>query len=119
MISIFIDGFLGKRLYAIRPVNSQQQCATPVITYSDGKLQFACETPGAESKYTLTDKDIQTAFITASNNSLDLTACYDITAYAEAEGYTDSEQVTATLCWIDGSDMLTNINTTEMCGVMA
>ena len=96
-----------------------EQCAAPVITYADGKLQFACETAGAECKYTLTAKDIQTAFITASNNSVDLTACYDITAYAVAEGYKNSEQVTATLYWINGSDVSTNINQTEMRGVMA
>ena len=96
-----------------------KQCAAPVITYADGKLQFACETAGAECKYTLTAKDIQTAFITASNNSVDLTACYDITAYAVAEGYKNSEQVIATLYWINGSDVSTNINQTEMRGVMA
>ena len=99
--------------------NAKEQCAAPVITYADGKLQFACETEGAECKYTLTAKDIQTAFITASNNSVDLTACYDITAYAVAEGYKNSEKVTATLYWIDGSDVSTNINQTEMRGVMA
>ena len=96
-----------------------KQCAAPVITYADGKLQFACETAGAECKYTLTAKDIQTAFITASNNSVDLTACYDITAYAVAEGYKNSEKVTATLYWINGSDVSTNINQTEMRGVIA
>ena len=100
-------------------VGNQDQCAAPVITYADGKLQFACETAGAECKYTLTAKDIQTVFITASNNSVDLTACYDITAYAVAEGYKNSEQVTATLYWIDGSNVSTNINQTEMRGVMA
>ncbi len=99
--------------------NATEQCAAPVITYADGKLQFACETEGAECKYTLTAKDIQTAFITASNNSVDLTACYDITAYAVAEGYKNSEQVTATLYWINGSDVSTNINQTEMRGVMS
>ena len=99
--------------------SEQKQCAAPVITYADGKLQFACETAGAECKYTLTAKDIQTAFITASNNSVDLTACYDITAYAVAEGYKNSEKVTATLYWINGSDVSTNINQTEMRGVMA
>ena len=99
--------------------DATELCAVPVITYADGKLQFACETAGAECKYTLTAKDIQTAFITASNNSVDLTACYDITAYAVAEGYKNSEKVTATLYWINGSDVSTNINQTEMRGVMA
>ena len=99
--------------------DATEQCAAPVITYADGKLQFACETAGAECKYTLTAKDIQTVFITVSNNSVDLTACYDITAYAVAEGYKNSEKVTATLYWINGSDVSTNINQTEMRGVMA
>ena len=112
-----------KKFYKIEEIDNNpdatEQCAAPVITYADGKLQFTCETAGAECKYTLTAKDIQTAFITASNNSVDLTACYDITAYAVAEGYKNSEKVTATLYWINGSDVSTNINQTEMRGVMA
>ena len=112
-----------KKFYKIEEIDNNpdatEQCAAPVITYADGKLQFTCETAGAECKYTLTAKDIQTVFITANNNSVDLTACYDITAYAVAEGYKNSEKVTATLYWIDGSDVSTNINQTEMRGVMA
>ena len=94
------------------------QCAAPVITYTDGKLQFACETAGAEYMYTLTASDAKSSFA-KSAGSVDLTACYDITAYAVAEGYKNSEQVTATLYWINGSDVSTNINQTEMRGVMA
>ena len=95
-----------------------KQCAAPVITYADGKLQFACETEGAEYMYTLTASDAKSSF-EKSAGSVDLTACYEITAYAVAEGYTNSEQVTATLYWINGSDVSTNINQTEMRGVMA
>ena len=94
------------------------QCAAPVITYADGKLQFACETAGAEYMYTLTASDAKSSF-EKSAGSVDLTACYDITAYAVAEGYKNSEKVTATLYWINGSDVSTNINQTEMRGVMA
>ena len=94
------------------------QCASPVITYADGKLQFVCETAGAEYMYTLTASDAKSLF-EKSAGSVDLTACYNITAYAVAEGYKNSEQVTATLYWIDGSDVSTNINQTEMRGVMA
>ena len=94
------------------------QCAAPVITYADGKLQFACETAGAEYMYTLTASDAKSSF-EKSAGSVDLTACYDITAYAVAEGYKNSETVTATLYWRDGSDVSTNINQTEMRGVMA
>ncbi|MEE1316263.1 MAG: leucine-rich repeat domain-containing protein [Prevotella sp.] len=95
-----------------------KQCAVPVITYADGKLQFACETAGAEYMYTLTASDAKSSF-EKSAGSVDLTACYDITAYAVAEGYKNSEKVTATLYWINGSDVSTNINQTEMRGVMA
>ena len=98
--------------------NATEQCAAPVITYADGKLQFACETAGAEYMYTLTASDAKSSF-EKSAGSVDLTAYYDITAYAVAEGYKNSEQVTATLYWIDGSDVSTNINQTEMRGVMA
>ena len=94
------------------------QCAAPVITYAEGKLQFACVTAGAEYMYTLTASDSKSSFA-KSAGSVDLTACYDITAYAVAEGYKNSEQVTATLYWINGSDVSTNINQTEMRGVMA
>ena len=97
---------------------NQEQCAAPVITYADGKLQFACETAGAEYMYTLTASDAKSSF-EKSAGSVDLTACYDITAFAVADGYTNSEQVTATLYWINGSDVSTNINQTEMRGVMA
>ena len=95
------------------------QCAAPVITYADGKLQCTCETEGAKFKYMLTDTDIKTEYIDMYNGSVNLSACYTIKAYAYADGYTNSEQVTATLYWINGSDVSTNINQTEMRGVMA
>ena len=96
-----------------------KQCAAPVITYADGKLQFACETEGAQYRYTLTDTDIKSVYTDVTNSTVNLSACYTIKAYAYADGYTNSEQVTATLYWIDGSDVSTNINQTEMRGVMA
>ena len=96
-----------------------KQCAAPVITYADGKLQFACETEGAEYRYTLTDTDIKSVYTDVTNSAVNLSACYTIKAYAYADGYTNSEQVTATLYWINGSDVSTNINQTEMRGVMA
>jgi hypothetical protein len=96
-----------------------EQCAAPVITYADGKLQFACETEGAEYRYTLTDTDIKSVYTDVTNSAVNLSACYTIMAYAYAEGYTNSEKVTATLYWVDGNIVSTNINQTEMRGVMA
>ncbi len=96
-----------------------KQCAAPVITYADGKLLFVCKTEGAEYRYTLTDTDIKSVYTDVWNSAVNLSACYIIKAYAYADGYTNSEQVTATLYWINGSDVSTNINQTEMRGVMA
>ena len=96
-----------------------KQCAAPVITYADGKLQCTCETEGAKFKYMLTDTDIKTEYTDMYNGSVNLSACYTIKVYAYAVGYTNSEQVTAMLYWINGSDVSTNINQTEMRGVMA
>ena len=37
-----------------------KKCATPSISYSDGQLQFTCETEGAQCYYTLNSSDVKT-----------------------------------------------------------
>jgi hypothetical protein len=96
-----------------------KQCATPVITFADGNLHFYCETAGAECQYTLTTNDTQTSFKPAKSNTVALYSCYNITAYAMADGYKNSDQVKATLYWTkDNANVDTNINTTETRGIM-
>ncbi len=75
----------------------KKQCATPTISYANGKLNFGCETEGVEYRSTITDSDINT-YTTAE---IQLTATYHITVYATRAGYDNSDVVTATLCWID------------------
>lgn len=98
--------------------NASKQCSVPIIKYTNGKLQFSCETEGAECKYAIIATDAHSAFVTAKDNSVELAACYEITAYAQADGYKNSEKVSATLYWVNGDDITTNINTTEMRGVV-
>jgi len=74
-----------------------QKCATPTITYENGKLRFSCETEGATCQYSITDTDIKAG----SGNEVQLTATYNISVYAAKAGYDNSETATATLCWID------------------
>ena len=74
-----------------------QQCATPTIAYKNGKLNFSCETPGAEFHSTITDADIQTR----QGSEIGLTKTYYISVYATATSYDKSAEATATLCWID------------------
>lgn len=72
-------------------------CATPTISYSNGKLTFNCSTEGATCHSSITDTDIALY----SSNEVELTATYTISVYATKEGYVNSDVATATLCWID------------------
>ena len=73
-----------------------EKCATPTISYKDGKVVFACDTEGAIVKSSFKDNstsdynDMEVAFIPT----------YTLTAYATKENYEDSDVATLTLCWI-------------------
>lgn len=84
----------------------KKQCATPVVSYSDGKLQFMCDTPDAECYYTLTVPDAKTNNTFVENNTVTLSACYDITCYAIATGYEESKKATAKLYLLPSSGIL-------------
>ncbi len=73
------------------------KCATPTINYQNGKLQFNCDTEGAEFVADITDDDIKQY----NTSSISLTATYNISVFAMKSGYDNSDVVTATLCWID------------------
>jgi len=75
------------------------QCATPTISYSDGKLSFECATEGAEFISEITDTDINKHY----DATISLSVTYNITVYATKAGYDNSETATATLCWLDAS----------------
>ena len=74
-----------------------EKCASPTISYANGKLTFSSETEGAECVTTICDTDIKTHY----GNEIFLTATYTITAYATKAGYDNSEVATAILCWIN------------------
>ncbi len=65
-----------------------EKCATPTITYVDGKVVFDCETEGVSYVANVTcltsgegDHDV---------SSISLTATYMVTVYATRDGYLDS-----------------------------
>lgn len=72
-------------------------CAMPTVSYSDGKLHFECETEGAEFVTEITSSDFNKFY----NNDINLTATYNISVYATATGYENSDIINATLCWIE------------------
>ena len=96
-----------------------EQCAVPAISYADGKLTFASATPNAEYHYTITDTDM--ASDTYSKDGIvKLSAAYNISAYATADGYKPSDKATATLYWVEANlqNNPTNINQTATRGII-
>ena len=95
------------------------QCATPSISYESGKLKFACETAGAKYHYTITGTDIKSDAL-SENGEVSLSAAYNISVYATADGYKASDKAEATLYWINANlDTGTNINMVKTRGVVA
>ena len=114
-----------KYIYAWNPGEAGEdnkpvtQCSTPSISYESGKLMFACETTGAKYHYTITDTDIKSDAL-SENGEVSLSAAYNISVYATADGYKASDKAEATLYWIDANlDTGTNINMVKTRGVVA
>ena len=114
-----------KYIYAWNPDGSGDDtkpvtpCATPSISYESGKLMFACETTGAKYHYTITDTDIKSDAL-SENGEVSLSAAYNISVYATADGYSASDKAEATLYWINANlDNGTNINQVRTRGVVA
>ena len=94
-------------------------CATPSVFYGAGRLKFSCETAGAKYHYTISDKDMATDALSEDGN-VTLSAAYDISVYATADGYSASEKVKATLYWVNANlENATNINQARTRGVVA
>jgi hypothetical protein len=95
------------------------KCVKPSISYAEGKLQFSSATTGAQYHYTITSVDMKNNAL-SENGTVDLAACYNISAYATADGYTTSDKATATLYWVkaDGSLTTDNIHSAKMWGVV-
>lgn len=90
-----------KTFWTYLPLQSQGSkptCSKPIINYDNGKLVFSCDTPGAVFNSSISDEDIS-SFIEAE---IPLSATYNITVYASADGYERSENSYASLKWIDG-----------------
>ena len=114
-----------KYIYAWNPDGSGDdtkpvtQCATPSVSYESGKLKFACETAGAKYHYTITDTDIKSDAL-SENGEVSLSAAYNISVYATADGYSASDKAEATLYWINANlENGTNINQARTRGIVA
>lgn len=75
----------------------KDKCAEPTIEYKDGKLMVHSETSAAVCITSISSED----FATFKENEIEITATYYISTYAKAEGYENSDERIATLCWIE------------------
>ena len=69
---------------------SLPRCATPTITYVDGKMSFSCETEDVTYTYNITNNDIKGG----NADEVQLTGVYLVTVYASKEGYDNSNAAT-------------------------
>ena len=113
-----------KYIYAWNPNESGDgdkpvtPCATPSVSYESGELKFACETAGAKYHYTINDKDMATDAL-SEDGKVSLSAAYNISVYATADGYSPSEKAEATLYWINANLETANINLAKTRGIVA
>lgn len=86
-----------------------EKCAAPVISYEKGKLKFSCDTEGAEFVSQITCEDAGNY----NDSEIALNATYTIRVYATRNGWNDSDEAVAKLCWIDATpdvDVITGTN---------
>ena len=70
-----------------------QKCATPTITFVNGKVRFACETEGVEFVPSVTSTPQQEL----NDNEMELGTTFTVSVYAVKEGYENSDVATKTI----------------------
>ena len=67
-----------------------QKCATPTITYENGKLRFSCETEGVEVVYNITPPSAKAG----SGTNISMPTTYKVTVYVKKDGFENSDVAT-------------------------
>ena len=80
-----------------------KKCATPIISYDNGRIVFSCATEGVEYSSSITDADIKNY----TTSSIQLGTTYTIRVIATKNGYHNSDEATATLSWNGISPIMT------------
>lgn len=75
------------------------KCAKPTINYDNFKLTYSCETEGVEYISEIKDADVKKYY----DNSVSLSATYEISVYATKTGYDNSDVATATLVFTNAT----------------
>ena len=87
------------------PGSVEKKCATPTITYNNGKLKFSCETPGVEYVSEVTSKETKKYY----SDEVTLGGRYLVSVYATKAGYDDSDLATLEFT-INGNGNICDVN---------
>jgi hypothetical protein len=87
-----------------------EKCAAPTIAYDYGELVLESPTEGAECHVSISTPDVGEQ----AGARVVLASTYTITAWATAEGYNDSDRVTATIRWRDGRPVLEGFSSVKL-----
>lgn len=71
-------------------IEEESKCATPIISYKEGKLHFECETEGVTYHYNVSCPEGSSS----TGNDVLISTSYTITVYASKNGFADSELAT-------------------------
>ena len=74
-----------------------EKCATPFVTYTEGKLSLSCQTEGAEFVTKIASEDINTF----NSEEIELTATYNVEVYAFKDGMNNSDTISVALVWVE------------------
>ena len=78
-----------------------EKCATPVVTYAEGKLSFSCETEGAEFVTNVVAEDAKKYY----DAEIELSATYNIEVFATKANCENSDTVNVALVWVENGDV--------------
>ena len=78
-----------------------EKCATPVVTYAEGKLSFSCETEGAEFVTDITSSDFKKHY----DAEIELNATYNIEVFATKANCENSDTVSVALVWVENGEV--------------
>ena len=78
-----------------------EKCATPVVTYAEGKLSFSCETEGAEFVTNVVAEDAKKYY----DAEIELSLAYNIEVFATKANCENSDTVSVALVWVENGNV--------------
>lgn len=85
------------KIIGLSDIPKLEKCATPFVTYTEGKLSLSCQTEGAEFVTKIASEDINTF----NSAEIELNATYNIEVFSSKANYENSDTVNVALVWVE------------------